>query len=316
MDTVNNNVSESSSLDRIQNSTSSSPTPSINLEDFLGPRRQDLVKVIPVTIIYVVIFFTGIVGNVSTCVVIARNRYMHTATNVCLFNLAVSDLLMILLGLPQETYSFWSAYPWVLGQTFCVFRTMAAETSTYASILTITAFTVERYVAICHPVKARVLSGLHRAGKIIVLIWVISATCSIPIVVQYQVVYIEDASGQPIPDSATCNIPSDRYLSHAFEASTFLFFIAPITVISVLYGLIGLAIRRSALTRTGSDVSSHSENKANGDQRVSQHARARLSVIKMLGRTNHRLTLICRHVCTYDWVLHAQVCKYESIKRT
>lgn len=316
MDTVNNNVSESSSLDRIRNSTSSSPTPSINLEDFLGPRRQDLVKVIPVTIIYVVIFFTGIVGNVSTCVVIARNRYMHTATNVCLFNLAVSDLLMILLGLPQETYSFWSAYPWVLGQTFCVFRTMAAETSTYASILTITAFTVERYVAICHPVKARVLSGLHRAGKIIVLIWVISATCSIPIVVQYQVVYIEDASGQPIPDSATCNIPSDRYLSHAFEASTFLFFIAPITVISVLYGLIGLAIRRSALTRTGSDVSSHSENKANADQRVSQHARARLSVIKMLGRTNHRLTLICRHVCTYDWVLHVQVCKYESIKRT
>lgn len=316
MDTINNNVSETSSLDRIRNSTSSSPTPSINLEDFLGPRRQDLVKVIPVTIIYVVIFFTGIVGNVSTCVVIARNRYMHTATNVCLFNLAVSDLLMILLGLPQETYSFWSAYPWVLGQTFCVFRTMAAETSTYASILTITAFTVERYVAICHPVKARVLSGLHRAGKIIVLIWVISATCSIPIVVQYQVVYIEDASGQPIPDSATCNIPSDRYLSHAFEASTFLFFIAPITVISVLYGLIGLAIRRSALTRTGSDVSSHSENKANADQRVSQHARARLSVIKMLGRTNHRLTLICRHVCTYDWVLHVQVCKYESIKRT
>lgn len=97
-------------------------TSGLDLELLLGPRRQDLVKVIPVTIIYALIFVTGLVGNVSTCVVIARNHYMHTATNYCLFNLAVSDLMMLLLGLPQETYSFWSAYPWIFGETFCVLR--------------------------------------------------------------------------------------------------------------------------------------------------------------------------------------------------
>ena len=101
---------------------SNSLVQSTNLEALLGPRRQDLVKVVPVTIIYALIFVTGLVGNVSTCVVIARNRYMHTATNYCLFNLAVSDLLMLVLGLPQETYSFWSAYPWIFGETFCIFR--------------------------------------------------------------------------------------------------------------------------------------------------------------------------------------------------
>ena len=90
----------------------------LSLEDRLGPKRQDLYKVIPVTVIYVGIFFTGIVGNVCTCIVIARNRYMHTTTNLCLFNLAVSDLLVLILGLPQETYSFWSAYPWIFGETF------------------------------------------------------------------------------------------------------------------------------------------------------------------------------------------------------
>jgi 7 transmembrane receptor (rhodopsin family) len=95
---------------------------SADLELLLGPRRQDLVKVIPVTVIYALIFATGLVGNVSTCIVIARNRYMHTATNYCLFNLAVSDLLMLVLGLPQETYTFWSAYPWIFGETFCVLR--------------------------------------------------------------------------------------------------------------------------------------------------------------------------------------------------
>ncbi len=82
----------------------------------------------------------------STCIVIAKNKYMQTATNYYLFNLAMADLLLLVLGLPLETYQFWSAYPWVFGDIFCVIRTMAAETSTYASILTITAFTIERYM--------------------------------------------------------------------------------------------------------------------------------------------------------------------------
>jgi len=72
-------------------------------------------------------------------------------------------------------------------------RTLAAETSTYASILTITAFTVERYVAICHPVKSRLAfkSGLQRSVRLVLLIWIVAAVCSVPIVLQYGVVYVQ-----------------------------------------------------------------------------------------------------------------------------
>ena len=94
----------------------------VDLELLLGPRQQDVSTAVPMTVIYTLIFVTGLIGNVSTCVVIARNHYMHTTTNYCLFNLAVSDLLMLLLGLPQETYTIWSAYPWIFGETFCVLR--------------------------------------------------------------------------------------------------------------------------------------------------------------------------------------------------
>ena len=113
---------------------------------------------------------------------------------------------------------------------------------------------------------------------------------------------LQDSFGRDIPDSATCNIRQDRYLSHAFEASTFLFFIAPITVIGILYGLIGLAIRRSTLlTRAGSDTSARSSAGTVGgpgaerilqagcpeQQRAQQlQTRARLAVIKMLGTSN------------------------------
>lgn len=64
----------------------------------LGPKRDPLYSVIPITVIYVVIFISGLVGNVCTCFVIIRNRHMRTATNYYLFSLAVSDLLLLVVG--------------------------------------------------------------------------------------------------------------------------------------------------------------------------------------------------------------------------
>ncbi|KAF4523068.1 hypothetical protein B566_EDAN013056 [Ephemera danica] len=50
-----------------------------------GPNRDPLYVVIPITIIYALIFVAGVVGNVITCIVIRRNKHMHTTTNLYLF---------------------------------------------------------------------------------------------------------------------------------------------------------------------------------------------------------------------------------------
>lgn len=107
-------------------------------------RRDSLYIVLPITVIYAVIFFTGVIGNISTCVVIARIKSMHTATNYYLFSLAVSDLLLLVSGLPPEMYYIWSHFPYIFGEAFCIIQSFAAETSANATVLTITAFTVER----------------------------------------------------------------------------------------------------------------------------------------------------------------------------
>ena len=65
---------------------------------YLGERRKDIASVVVLTIIYTCVFIGGIVGNLSTCVVIARSPYMHTVTNYYLFSLAISDLLILILG--------------------------------------------------------------------------------------------------------------------------------------------------------------------------------------------------------------------------
>lgn len=68
------------------------------LHEYLGPQRLPNETLIPVTIIYILIFVTGVFGNVTTCIVILTNQYMRTATNYYLFNLALSDMTTLIVG--------------------------------------------------------------------------------------------------------------------------------------------------------------------------------------------------------------------------
>jgi len=71
-------------------------------------------------------------------------------------------------------------YPYIFGELFCQLRGLFAEMSANATVLTITAFTAERYVAICHPFMAQSMSKLSRAVKLIVVIWLVAALFAIP----------------------------------------------------------------------------------------------------------------------------------------
>ncbi|XP_039971283.1 pyrokinin-1 receptor [Bactrocera tryoni] len=226
-----NAISSNYSYEQVQNAS---------LQHFfdLGPTRDSLEIVIPVTIIYSLIFVSGVIGNISTCIVIKKNRSMHTATNYYLFSLAVSDFLLLLSGVPQEMYFIWSKYPYVFGEYFCIGRGVLAETSANATVLTITAFTVERYMAICHPFLGQAMSKLSRAIRIIVLIWLVSVLTAIPQAAQFGIIALNGIE--------KCTVVRN-IIQHSFQLSTFIFFIAPMSIILVLYLLIGLRLHRSNL---------------------------------------------------------------------
>lgn len=65
---------------------------------FFSLRQVAMSVLVPITVIYVIMFITGVVGNIAVCFVIVKNRSMHTATNYYLFSLAASDLIILLLG--------------------------------------------------------------------------------------------------------------------------------------------------------------------------------------------------------------------------
>ncbi|KFB34907.1 pk-1 receptor [Anopheles sinensis] len=243
-----------------------------NLTELYGPKRDPLYVVIPITIVYLLIFITGVVGNISTCIVIARNRSMHTATNYYLFSLAISDFLLLVSGVPQEIYFIWSKYPYVFGETFCVLRGIAAETSANATVLTITAFTVERYVAICHPFLSHTMSKLSRAIRFIFGIWLIAIVSAVPQALQFGV-----TSQGGIDQCVVKRI----IIQHSFELSTFLFFFAPMTLITVLYALIGLKLRSSTLMQRDGTLQRRN-NVAASSRQSSATSQGTRRVLKML----------------------------------
>lgn len=254
------------------------PPPNMTLEEYLaavrGPKHLALSVVWPLTVIYVVIFVTGVVGNVAVCVVIVRNASMHTATNYYLFSLAISDLALLLLGLPYELSVYWQQYPWTYGEVLCKFRALVSEMTSYTSVLTIVAFSLERYLAICHPLQSYRMSGLRRAVRIIAVLWVISFVAALPFAVLSTVHLLEwpIGSGKLAPESAFCAM-LESYM--VCETSSLLFFLLPMLVMIVIYGRIGCKIRSRGRHSLGRRV----EGAVHGETR---HTQSRKAIIRML----------------------------------
>lgn len=63
------------------------------------------------------------------------------------------------------------------------------------SVLTIVAFSMERYLAICHPLHLYAMSGFKRAARIIAALWVVSFIAALPFGAYSDVSYVDYPPG-------------------------------------------------------------------------------------------------------------------------
>ncbi|XP_032628178.1 neuromedin-U receptor 2 [Chelonoidis abingdonii] len=215
-------------------------------EDYLaflcGPKRSHLF--VPMTFVYALIFVVGVMGNLLVCLVILKHRNMKTPTNYYLFSLAISDLLVLLFGMPLEVYEMWSNYPFLFGPVGCYFKTALFETVCFASILSMTTLSVERYIAILHPFRAKLDSTRKRALRIIIVLWILSVLFSLPNTSTHGIKLQYFPNGTLVPGSATCTVVTPMWIYNCIiQVTSFLFYVLPMAVISVLYYLMGLKLR-------------------------------------------------------------------------
>jgi hypothetical protein len=119
-----------------------------------------------------IIFIVGFVGNVMVVVVVLRTRCMHTPTNCYLVSLAIADILALVSGTIPTIVEYWLRIDeCFLGSVGCVLMVFTQYLGVNASSLSITAFTIERYIAICHPMRAQTMCTVRRGKRIIAGIW-------------------------------------------------------------------------------------------------------------------------------------------------
>ncbi|KAK2822119.1 hypothetical protein Q5P01_022184 [Channa striata] len=219
-------------------------------EDYLAVHRGPLTSPVflPVCVTYLTIFIVGVLGNSLTSAVILRYRVMQTPTNYYLLSLAVSDLLVLLMGMPLEIYEMWQNYPFLFGMGGCYFKTFLFETVCFASILNVTALSVERYLAVVHPLKVKHMTTRAHVKRVICMLWVLSMLCAVPNTSLHGIELLPPKFGREFPRSAICQLVKPTWLYNLIILiSTLVFFLLPMLVISILYMLIGLRLRRERM---------------------------------------------------------------------
>ncbi|XP_068185529.1 G-protein coupled receptor 39-like [Antennarius striatus] len=136
------------------------------------------------TVLYSLILLMGIVGNsvtIRVTQVLQRNGYLQKNVTNHMVSLACSDLLVLLIGMPVELYSaIWFPFTSASGNASCKIYNFLFEACSYATILNVATLSFERYVAICHPFRFKVLGGRRTVG-LIAFAWVVSVIVALPL---------------------------------------------------------------------------------------------------------------------------------------
>ncbi|XP_029885293.1 growth hormone secretagogue receptor type 1 isoform X3 [Aquila chrysaetos chrysaetos] len=196
-----------------------------------------------ITVACVLLFVVGIVGNLLTVLVVSRFRDMRTTTNFYLSSMAFSDLL-IFLCMPLDLFRLWQYRPWNFGDLLCKLFQFVSESCTYSTILNITALSVERYVAICFPLRAKVIITKGKVKLVILFLWAVSFISAGPIFV---LVGVEHENGTNPLSTNECRATEYAVRSGLLTIMVWtssIFFFLPVFCLTVLYSLIGRKLWR------------------------------------------------------------------------
>ena len=111
--------------------------------------------------------------NLLVVISISHFRQLHTPTNLLLLSLAISDLLVGLLVMPVEMVRFLESC-WLLGEVMCALSSVIDFTLTSASVGNMVLISIDRYVAICHPLHYNTRITRSRMGGCVCLCWACS----------------------------------------------------------------------------------------------------------------------------------------------
>ncbi|XP_048408109.1 somatostatin receptor type 5-like isoform X1 [Stegostoma tigrinum] len=217
-----------------------------------GEPFMSSVHTIVLPVIYFIVCVVGLSGNTLVIYVVVCYAKMKTVTNIYILNLAVADELFM-LGLPfiaaQNALSYWP-----FGSFMCRLVLTVDGINQFTSIFCLTVMSIDRYLAVVHPIRSTKWRCPRIAKMINASVWISSIVVVLPVIIYSEVQ----------TDINTCNInwpePKSVWGAAFIIYTAVLGFFGPLLIICLCYLLIIIKVKSSGL-RVGSTKRRKSERK-------------------------------------------------------
>ncbi|KAE9415391.1 hypothetical protein Angca_008631 [Angiostrongylus cantonensis] len=177
----------------------------------------------------------AVFGNVLVIMAVYKEKCLQTVTNMLIVSLAVSDFLVAICVMSFGVYYERNDFKWSIGQFFCNLYLASDVTCSTASILNLLAISLDRYIAISHPISYAQYGA--RGGRAIIsisIVWAVSVIVGLPILL-----------GVNPMEENLCEF-SNAYFN---ILSSLLSFFFPCTAMIVLYTVIFRRLRQRGRAR-------------------------------------------------------------------
>ncbi|GAU91659.1 hypothetical protein RvY_03874 [Ramazzottius varieornatus] len=196
---------------------------------------------IAATLCHTFILILGVTGNCILIYVVRKVTTLQSPTYCYLVALAFADLLVIVTVVPEAIlYNVYEC--WLMGPTVCATFIYLNFVSINVGSLSILAFTIERFIAICYPLQARKVCSIERTIKIIKGTWIFGMLYCSPWLGLASV--RKDLHHKDCEQCEMSLTSKGAYIA-VFGADLLLFYVIPLVVAIVVYAKIGKVLYNS-----------------------------------------------------------------------
>lgn len=152
-------------------------------EEYVPCIKEDIYSFVSVfiPIIYSLIFIIGCFGNITTAIIYYQKSMLKTITNICIFNLAISDLLLI-CTLPL--WAFEVNHGWKFGPSICKIASFIYTFNFTLGAFLLVYIAIDHYYAIVQEVRFKVYPLWF------ILIWSCAILFSLPDLIFSTVIHV------------------------------------------------------------------------------------------------------------------------------
>ncbi|XP_074485077.1 somatostatin-like receptor F_48D10.1 [Sebastes fasciatus] len=203
-------------------------------------------------VISLTVFMVGLTGNSLAIYVVLRYAKMKTVTNIYILNLAVADELYI-IGLPFLTTQNVLSY-WPFGSFLCRVVMTADSMNQFTSIFCLTVMSIDRYLAVVHPIRSTRWRHPRVAKVVSAAVWAVSFVVVLPVVIFSDVQDTFNSCNMNWPEPK--NVWSTAFILYTATVG----FFGPLLIICLCYLLIVIKMKSSG-ARAGFTKRRRSERK-------------------------------------------------------